>query len=119
EIHLLDICVFDEKRISSLLPTACAHGTRFNLIASGSLLEKLARDDPELHAELRQRVAAEAVEVCGGIYAEREDAVLPLESELWNLKKGLAVSRELLGSDVRVFARQRTAFHPHLPLLLT
>jgi hypothetical protein len=56
--------------------------------------------------------------VCGGPYLEREDALLPLESQLWNLLRGQAVSRELLGREVGVFARRRFAFHPYLPLLL-
>jgi len=47
---------------------------------------------------------------------EREDALLPVESQLWNLLKGQAVTRALLGSDVQVFARKRFAAHPQLPL---
>src|SRR5262249_54938802 len=43
----------------------------------------------------------------------------PVESQLWNLLKGQAVSRDLLGREVNVFARRRFAAHPQLPLLLT
>src|SRR5204862_83795 len=59
-----------------------------------------------------------AVELCGGSYREREDALLSLESQWWNLRRGLAVARELTGADVQVFARRRTAFHPQTPQLL-
>ena len=53
-------------------------------------------------------VKAEHVEVCAGAYVEREDALLPLESQLWNLLKGLDVCRDLLGTDVRVYGRKRS-----------
>src|SRR5262249_30882787 len=85
----------------------------------GELLEKLARDHPDRLAALRERVAGDRVEVCGGCYQEREDALLPVESQLWNLRKGLAVAKEVLQQEVRVFARRRFAFHPQTPLLLT
>src|SRR5262249_15799937 len=62
--------------------------------------------------------ATDMAEVCGGPYCEREDTLLPLESQLWNLLKGQEIYRELLGQEVRVFARQRFGFHPHLPLYL-
>ena len=76
-------------------------------MATGAVLEKLAREQPERLAAIRERVQADQLEVRGGCYLEREDALLPVESQLWNLLKGLAVARELLGSDVRVFARKR------------
>src|SRR5262249_25115914 len=69
-------------------------------------------------AGLRERVQAEQVEVCGGPYLEREDALLPVESQLWDLLHGLAVYKELLGTEVRTFARKRFAAHPQLPMLL-
>ena len=48
----------------------------------------------------------------GGPYAEREDALLPVESQLWNLVKGVNTCHDLLGQDIRVFARKRFAAHP-------
>ena len=67
---------------------------------------------------LRERLATECVELCGGPYHERDDALLPVESQLWNLRKGMETYKELLGQDPRVFARRRFAAHPQLPLLL-
>src|SRR5262249_15551716 len=58
------------------------------------------------------------LDVCGGPYLEREDALLPLESQLWNLIHGMNTSKELLGGDIRVFGRKRTSFHPQVPLFL-
>src|SRR5439155_4946357 len=76
------------------------------------------RDEPDRFTLLVERVRGDLVEVAGGSYREREDALLPLESQLWNLHKGLAVSRKLLDREVHVFARRRFAAHPQLPQLL-
>src|SRR5581483_10456239 len=59
------------------------------------------------------------IEICIGSYVEREDALLPLESQFWNLLKGLRITKNLLGSEVRVFARRRFGPAPQLPLLLS
>ena len=58
------------------------------------------------------------LEVCGGPYVERFDALLPVESQLWNLLKGQETYKKLLGEEVRVFGRKRFAAHPQLPLFL-
>lgn len=118
-IHLLDIALLDEKNLDQPWPSSLTAGTPLNVVASGQLLEKLAADQPSKFEALKSKVAAEEAEVCGGCYLEREDPLLPLDSQLWNLQKGLAVSKALLGQDLRVFARRRFGFHPQLPLLLT
>src|SRR5262249_12830719 len=105
-IYLIDILLPDAEKPDRAWPDSCAQGVPLNVVASSALLEQLAREQPERFAELRERVAAEQAEVCGGSYVEREDALLPVESQLWNLLKGQAVARELLGNEVRVFARR-------------
>jgi hypothetical protein len=117
-IHLVDLFLLDEKHLAADWPAALALGSPLNVVASGALLEKLAAEQPERLAQLRERIQAETAEVCGGGYLEREDILLPLESQLWNLLKGQAVARDVLGSDVRVFARRRFGLYPHMPQLL-
>jgi hypothetical protein len=118
-IHLLDLCLLDEGRLAEPFPASFDEGIPLNLVAAGALLERLDHEYPDRLAALRERVAADLVEVCGGPYVEREDALLPVQSQLWNLLKGLAVSRDLLQREVRVFARKRFGAHPQLPLLLS
>jgi hypothetical protein len=117
-IHLLDLVVLDESCLASPWPASADKGLPLNVIACGSLLERLGREQAERLAALRQLATAGTAEVCGGIYLEREDPLLPLESQLWNLTRGLAVTRDLIGQEVRVFARRRFGFHPQLPLWL-
>lgn len=115
-IHLLDLVILDEKNLNSWpdfsdLPV--------NVIASSSLLEKLASEHPDRFERIRTGVQNETIEVCGGSYLEREDPYLPLDSQLWNLRKGQTVAKELLGKEPAVFARRRFGFHPQMPLLLS
>jgi hypothetical protein len=117
-MHLIDLCLLDVEQLGEPWPRSFDKELPINLIASSALLERLAREQPERLEALRRRVAGELAEVCGGSYLEREDTLLPLESQLWNLSKGQKVYQELLGQEVRVFARKRFGFHPHLPLLL-
>src|SRR5713226_1710555 len=117
-IHLLDLCLLDDQRLGESLPASLGKGIPLNVISSAALLERLGREYPDQLSTLRQRLREETAEVCGGCYLEREDALLPLESQIWNLLKGLAVSKELLDQEIRVFARKRFAAYPQLPLVL-
>ncbi len=118
-IHMVDICLLDPQRLGEPLPASVDKGLPLNLVACAALLERFGREHPERLAQVRERAAAELIEVCGGPYREREDALLPLESQIANLVHGLNKYPELVGQEVRVFARKRFAAHPQLPLLLT
>ncbi len=118
-IHLLDLLVLDDKTLDQPWPASLSSGMPLNLVACGSLLEKLAQEQPAKFEILRTKVKADEAEICGGCYLEREDPLLPLDSQLWNLQKGLAVTQNLLQTEVRVFARKRFGFHPQLPLQLS
>src|SRR5262249_37919301 len=65
-----------------------------------------------------QRVQGGSLEICGGCYIENETGLLSVDSQLWNLEKGLALYEKLLGTKINIFARTRFGHHPHLPLLL-
>ncbi len=113
-IHLLDVVLFE----SCGLPASFHLGMPLDVIAPAARLEKLAAEDPQTTALLRERLSTDGMELCGGPYSEREDALLPLESQLWNLQQGLATYKTILDHEPRVFARKRFAAHPQLPLLL-
>ncbi|MHB1425616.1 MAG: glycoside hydrolase family 38 N-terminal domain-containing protein [Gemmataceae bacterium] len=117
-LHSIDMCLLDGERLADPWPWSFERGLPLNFIACSALLERLAKELPERMAALRERVSGESAEVCGGLYLEREDPLLPLESQMWNLLKGRQVHQDLLGHEVRVFARKRFGFHPQLPLLL-
>jgi len=117
-LHLIDLCLLDGECLGAPWPRSFERGLPVNFVACSALLERLATEHPERLAALRERLKGDSAEVCGGLYLEREDPLLPLESQIWNLLKGRRVAQELLGQEVRVFARKRFGFHPQLPLLL-
>jgi hypothetical protein len=117
-LHLLDVCLLDGEHLAEPWPKSFEEGLPLNFVACSALIERLGKEQPERLAALRARIQSDGAEVCGGAYLEREDTLLSLESQMWNLLKGRQVHQDLLGQEVRVFARKRFGFHPHLPLLL-
>jgi hypothetical protein len=117
-VHVVDLWLPGAAKADEPWPAALDQGLPLNVIACASLLEHWGSAQPERLTALRERVAANLAEVCGGPYRESEDALLPLESQLWNLTEGQATYQKLLGSEIRVFARQRFGHHHFLPLLL-
>jgi hypothetical protein len=115
-IHVVDLWLPEPAETEA--PAALELGQPLNVIACASLVEQIGKEQPDRLAQLRERLMSGVAEVCGGPYLEREDALLTLESQLWNLTRGQSAYRELLGREVRVFARRRFGHHPFLPLLL-
>lgn len=118
-IYLLDLFLPDAKHLDNPWPASFAKNIPLNVIAPTSLLEQLRETHPERFQELRQKLERGEAEVCGGCYLEREDNLLPVESQLWNLLKGQSVARKLLGRPIEVFARKKFFAHPQLPLFLS
>jgi hypothetical protein len=118
-IHLLDVSFLDEKTMANGWPAGFEVGNTINFITETVAIEKLKDAEPERFAQLQAAVANDTVEILGGCYIEREDVILPLDSQLWNLREGIDRAKELLGADIRVYARKRFGYHPHLPLLLS
>jgi hypothetical protein len=117
-IHWLNVAILGGATQKMLWSSACLGAQPINLIASAASLEALNADHPEKIEELKERIRTEQVEVCGGIYLERPEPFLPVESQWWNLAKGIAVSRDILGADIKVFAREQFGAHPQLPTWL-
>ena len=115
QIHLLDLAVVEELPPS----TALEAGTMINFITSAEQLARIAETNPQCFDRLRRRVQADQAEVCSGPFRDREDALLPLEGQLWNLRKGLATIHDSLGQDVAVHGRKRFAASPHWPGILS
>lgn len=121
-IHLLDLLLPDERNLESSLPATFCTAMPMNLIASANVLRRIQEEYPERFAELKVRIdersGVPSIEICSGAECEREDVLLPVESQLWNLRQGISAVKEIIGADVRVFARRRSSFHPQSPLFL-
>src|SRR5438105_10720171 len=85
-------------------------------LAPAQAIESQAALDPQGMAALRQAIADGWADLAGGTYAEAEDALLPLESILWQFRRGGEVYRAHLDErNVETYARRRFGLFVQLP----
>lgn len=110
-VHVIDLALHVEKP----WPRAFDAGRAVNFVATGQEIEALPEDRL---AALRERVVSDLAEVISGGYREREEPLLPLESQLANIRLAQKVHRDKLGQELRVYGRRRGGLHAQVPLLL-
>lgn len=112
----------DLANLNAPWPAALAGNSPVSVIADANVLERMAAEAPDRFAELKARMPADllaSAELCLGAYRERDDALLPVESQIWNLREGRAAAKRLLGSEPAVFGRRTSTYHPQLPSWLS
>lgn len=117
-VYWLDWASVDPNNLTAPWPESLAAGVPLTLLASGETLERLVEEAPERFAELKAKVIPDlppSVDLCCGSYRDREDALLPFESQLWNLRKARQTVKGLFGVEPSVYARKVSAYHPQLP----
>lgn len=114
----LDWVHLDAKNLGAPWPTSLASGLPITVLASGELLERLEVEAPERFAELKAKLPPDlthAVDLCCGSFRDREDALMPPESQWWNLRAAGRTAKKLFGAEPVVYGRHKSAFHPQLP----
>lgn len=117
-MHWVDFVQIDPGRLSAAWPESLHGGLPVCVAAAGETFERLAAEAPERFAELRAKFITDlpsAIDLCCGSYRDREDALLPPESQWWNLHAARVAAKALLGVEPAVYARKMSAFHPQLP----
>ncbi len=116
DAYLLDLCLIDPAMTGSVLADPLERPLAISFIAPGQAIENQHLLDAQRVAALRQAVADGWADVAGGTYSEAEDPLLPLESLLWQFRRGCEVYRlHLDDRNVETFARRRFGLHPQLP----
>src|SRR5205807_7585851 len=59
------------------------------------------------------------VDLAVGVACERDDSLLPIESQLWSFRRARQEVHALLGVRPRLFGRLRSEYHPQLPSWLS
>ncbi|MBP3957107.1 hypothetical protein J8F10_17720 [Gemmata sp. G18] len=121
-LYWLDWVHIDPKNFDAPWPASLAAGLPITVLASGETLEQLAEQAPERFSELKAKIPPDlpqAVDLCCGSYRDREDALMPVESQLWNLRAARRAAHKLFGVEPAVYGRKKSAFHPQLPGWLT
>ncbi len=109
-MYWLDWVHIDPLNLDVPWPASLAAGLPITVLASGETLEKLAEQSPERFAELKAKIPVDlpqAVDLCCGSYRDREDALLPVESQLWNLRAARAPRRSCSAWSRRCTAARR------------
>jgi hypothetical protein len=117
-VYWLDFALVNPKELHAAWPESLAKGIPLTLLAAGEDLERLAEQQPERFAELTAKIVPDlppSVDICCGAYRERDEAHLPFESQLWNLRKARQSVKDLFNIETLTYARQKSAFHPQLP----
>ncbi|MBJ7345638.1 MAG: hypothetical protein JHD09_10205 [Gemmataceae bacterium] len=112
-IHLLDFAPI--KNLAGLLIPNIATGNPVNIIASAKELSEL----PPLELEqIKDWFNSDQVEICGGLFTDHPETVGPLTSRVWNLKKGRETLLNLVGKEVKIFAKTTQGLSADTPRVL-
>ncbi len=116
DAYILDLCLLDPAMTGGMLAEPLETAVAITFVASAQAIENQAAVDPDGLAALRQAIADGWADVAGGTYAEAEDALLPLESILWQFRRGADVYRTHLDDrNVETYARRRFGLFIQLP----
>jgi alpha-mannosidase len=87
-----------------------------SFLAPAAAIEAIAEREPERITELREAITDGRADVVGGTYGEVDEPLLPLESILWQFRKGGEVYRHYLDDrNVETLATRRFALYPQRP----
>ena len=115
-IHLIDVVYPHVDRLDALWPRSLSSGLATTVVASSAILERMAEVAPERLTELR--AASERIEIATGGISDRDDALLPPESQHFALVASRRSIRDLVGIEAVTFARENTSAHLDSPAFL-
>jgi alpha-mannosidase len=118
DAYLVDLCLLDPALPAGGIATMLAAPVPFTFLAQARAIEAQAKLDPDVVPRLGQAITDGWVDVIGGAYDEAEDPLLPVESALWQFRKGGEIYREHLDDrNVETYARRRFGLWPQIPML--
>jgi alpha-mannosidase len=116
DAYLIDLCLIDAAMKEGVLAGPLERPIAISFLLSAQAIENQAMHDPQRVAALRQAINDGWADVAGGTYAEAEDLLLPLESILWQFRRGGEVYRlHLDDRSVETYARRRFGLHTRVP----
>jgi alpha-mannosidase len=118
DVHLLDLCLLDPRAGLDRLGRQLKAGQPINIFASGRTAESLRDRDPAATAQLRAALDEGKAELVGGEFDEVNSTLLPLESHLWQFRRGDRSYQNVLGRTPTIFGRRRFGLARHVLQLL-
>jgi alpha-mannosidase len=116
DAYLVDLCLLDPAMPAGVLDSPLDLHVAVSFLAPAQAIENQNSRDKAGMERLRQAVAEGWVDIAGGPYSEAPDLVLPLESILWQFRRGSEVYRTFLDErSVETYARRRFGLYTQLP----
>ena len=116
DAYILDICLLDPNSPPGCLADPLAARVPFSVLGPARALEVQAAYAPQDVEALLKGVEEGWADVVGGAYEEVDEPLLPVESVLWQFRRGSETYRKHLGErDVETLARRRFGLYPLLP----
>jgi hypothetical protein len=117
-IYLLAVLLTEDVSAGSVTESFLRHDLPCDIVASAETWQRWAKECSDIWPLLCERVLQERLEACAAPLLERPDALLPVASQLWNLRSGLGALKDLLRTELRVFGRKHFGYVPTFPSLL-
>lgn len=117
-ISFADLIILNDSTLGQPWPCKFSSARPVTLLATSGTLNKLAAGHPGQFAELKAAIPKDlpaSVDLAVGAAQERDDALLPLESQLWNIRQALTEVELLFGIPPKLYGRAQSQYHPLLP----
>jgi alpha-mannosidase len=116
--YFIDVRLFSPGINDQAMYDCLASGHPLNLLVSGSEIEQIAKQSPQVLARLKQSISAGSTSVVGGPYSRGNLKNLSPEHLLAEFIHGKAAYRTTLDSDVTIFGQFACSTSPLLPQVL-
>ena len=118
DCYLIDLCLLIPDISVSALSQAIEDPTPTSFLLSGEDLQQLVTAHPQLKDRLRTACERGTADVVGGEFHEGPVPMIPVDSWLWQFRKGHAVYREITGREPRTWGRRRFGLCVQTPQVL-
>jgi alpha-mannosidase len=116
DAYIVDLCLLDSSMGEGVLANPLAAPVAISFLAQAQAIENQGIRDPQHMSALRQAIADGWADVAGGTYAETLDPLLPIESVMWQFRRGAAAYRTYLEDrSAETYARRRFGLYPQMP----
>ena len=118
DAYLVDVTLLADTTLGRTLSSELSHATPTNLAAPIAVLDRMAREAPDLWKQLLSAIDSGTACVLGNEISESELPLVPPEVALGSISAGARRYEELLGRLPQVYARRRAGLSPALPQIL-
>ncbi|MEX0704055.1 MAG: hypothetical protein WD069_18285 [Planctomycetales bacterium] len=118
DCYLLDLCLLIPRLADAHLDRLLASPGPVNYLATAADLEAIAAERPETIAAMKAAWDERRADLIGGEWNDAPTPLLPVESVLWQFRRGRAAFRKLFDRVPRTWGRRRFGLSTQLPQIL-